>query len=227
MKALISFIFALLSFSANASITFFTPDKLHNPPANLVVRYGFTGGTMDVYALPGHVCKQARHHIVYEGQMTEDTMKVIKHAVEKFYAFEPTCVVNGVGTQFDILTINSPGGLMLAGAEFAYIVKVSRVEVRVPNLCASACTLVFMAGQQDRWMAPDARLGFHAPYMESNGKITCASHMDAKPMLESYVEGTNKRVGTYLYNEAMRKCGPQSMVWLTQAKAAQLGILRY
>lgn len=226
MKALIGFIFALLSLSAHA-ITFFTPDKLHNPPANLVVRYGFTGGTMDVYILPGNVCDQGRHHIVYDGQITEDTVKVLQHALKKFYAFEPTCVKNGEATQFDILTIQSPGGLMIAGAAFAELVKISKVEVRVPSLCASACTMIFLAGQQNRWMAPDARLGFHAPYTESNGKITCASHMDAKPMFENYVEGTNKRVGTYLYNEAMRKCGPQSMVWLTQAKAAQLGILRY
>lgn len=75
----------------------------------------------------------------------------------------------------DIKTLElwSPGGRIVEARRLAGIVESRALNTLVIDTCASACTLVFIAGQQ-RQLASDARLGFH------NGSIPGASEIEAR-----------------------------------------------
>jgi hypothetical protein len=59
----------------------------------------------------------------------------------------------------------SPGGSVRAAKEIGTRVRLRRFDTVVPSkaLCASACGLVWLAGVK-RFIAPSARIGFHAAY---------------------------------------------------------------
>ncbi|UWQ89622.1 hypothetical protein K3727_12405 [Rhodobacteraceae bacterium M382] len=59
------------------------------------------------------------------------------------------------------LILNSDGGLIYAARAVALQVHHHRLETHVDGTCASACTLIFIAGVR-RSLAPTGRLGFHA-----------------------------------------------------------------
>lgn len=58
------------------------------------------------------------------------------------------------------LRISSHGGLVPAARAIARQVQLHQIEVEAAGLCASACILVFMAGEK-RVLAQGAELGFH------------------------------------------------------------------
>jgi hypothetical protein len=62
----------------------------------------------------------------------------------------------------DVRTVrlDSPGGHLQPALQVAEIIRARGLDTYVPRMCASACTVVFLAGR-DRFVAPDARLGFH------------------------------------------------------------------
>jgi hypothetical protein len=62
--------------------------------------------------------------------------------------------------QVRVVSLNSPGGHVAPAMEVAEIVHSRGLTTYVDRFCASACTLVFLAGRE-RWLAPGARLGFH------------------------------------------------------------------
>jgi hypothetical protein len=59
-----------------------------------------------------------------------------------------------------VVRLDSPGGHVEAGVQIAAMIRARGLDTDVPRLCASACTIAFLAGK-DRTVAPDARLGFH------------------------------------------------------------------
>lgn len=63
----------------------------------------------------------------------------------------------------DVRTIElwSPGGRLPEARRLADLLRARALDTLVIDSCASACTLVFMAGDQ-RKLAGDARLGFHS-----------------------------------------------------------------
>jgi len=56
--------------------------------------------------------------------------------------------------------LSSPGGRVREAERMASAVKAHRHEARAVGTCASACTLVFLAGSP-RQLAPEGQLGFH------------------------------------------------------------------
>lgn len=60
-----------------------------------------------------------------------------------------------------ILEINSDGGVGTAALEMAVAVTDFKIDTLVTENCASACTLIFLAGE-NRTLARGARLGFHS-----------------------------------------------------------------
>jgi hypothetical protein len=62
--------------------------------------------------------------------------------------------------QVRIVSLNSPGGHVGPAMEVAEMIHSRGLATYVDRFCASACTLVFLAGRE-RWLAPGARLGFH------------------------------------------------------------------
>jgi hypothetical protein len=64
------------------------------------------------------------------------------------------------GSELRAVRLESPGGRVLAAWQVAAIIQKRGLSTYVGRLCASACTLAFLAGRE-RWLGPDARLGFH------------------------------------------------------------------
>jgi membrane-bound ClpP family serine protease len=56
--------------------------------------------------------------------------------------------------------LDSPGGHIKAALEVADLIRAHRLDTYVARMCASACTLAFLAGHQ-RLVSETARLGFH------------------------------------------------------------------
>ncbi len=64
--------------------------------------------------------------------------------------------------QVQALVLNSHGGRLLEARHLADTVRSRRLDTYVEGTCASACTLVFLAGH-DRAAGNDAQIGFHQP----------------------------------------------------------------
>lgn len=58
--------------------------------------------------------------------------------------------------------LRSPGGLMFEADRIAHLVRERRMATYAQTLCASACTVILIAGR-DRAAAPGTRVGFHRP----------------------------------------------------------------
>jgi hypothetical protein len=65
--------------------------------------------------------------------------------------------------QIRVVRLESPGGHVLPAVQLATIIQQHGLDTYVGHLCASACTIAFLGGRQ-RWLGPDARLGFHQAY---------------------------------------------------------------
>ena len=62
-----------------------------------------------------------------------------------------------------VVRLESPGGHLQPAMEVADIIRQRGLDTYVGRFCASACTIAFLGGRQ-RWLGPDARLGFHQAY---------------------------------------------------------------
>jgi hypothetical protein len=59
-----------------------------------------------------------------------------------------------------IIRLDSPGGHIKAALEVADLIRARNLDTYVPRMCASACTIAFLAGHQ-RFVSASAKLGFH------------------------------------------------------------------
>lgn len=77
-----------------------------------------------------------------------------------FAAFNALGALLDSGAPVSTLVLDSPGGRVAAARGLARLVREAGLSTEVRGTCASACTLVFLAGTR-RTLAPGARLGFH------------------------------------------------------------------
>jgi Clp protease len=59
-----------------------------------------------------------------------------------------------------LIYLDSPGGHIKAALEVAELIRAHNLDTYVHRMCASACTIAFLAGHQ-RLISETARLGFH------------------------------------------------------------------
>jgi hypothetical protein len=89
--------------------------------------------------------------------------------------------------QVRVVRLESPGGHLLPALQVATIIQQRGLDTYVGRLCASACTIAFLGGHQ-RWLAPDARLGFHQasapgfPPEQANALLQTAYEKFAVPL---------------------------------------------
>lgn len=62
--------------------------------------------------------------------------------------------------KFTLLQIESPGGKVIEGMRMSQLVTKRKMDTVSLELCASSCTFVLAAGA-DRYLGPQARIGFH------------------------------------------------------------------
>ncbi|NIJ32798.1 hypothetical protein [Sphingomonas oligoaromativorans] len=119
-----------------------------------------------------------------------------------------------------VIILNSHGGSLLAGLRIGEIARNRNFSTVVLDngLCASACAIAWLGGGR-RYLAPTARLGFHAAY-SSEGDAPAVSGAG------------NALVGAYLDRlglpddaiVALTQAAPSDMLWLDVPTANQLGI---
>lgn len=129
-------------------------------------------------------------------------------------------MANRVPMLFTVLVMDSPGGNVAAALEIGREVKARGFStlVKAGNTCASACGLIWLAGDS-RYMARGARIGFHAAYAEHGG----AQVEKGAP---------NALIGSYLHQLELpdtaiayvTKASPGQMEWLTVLNAMHVGI---
>jgi hypothetical protein len=114
--------------------------------------------------------------------------------------------------------LGSRGGDAEAALAIGEMVRQSGYETVVFDECSSACALIWLAGNK-RWASEKANIGFHAIY-----------YADRTP--RQAAPGWNAVVGAYLgrlgFSDdaiyTLTDTSPESIFWLTDAKAKALGI---
>ncbi len=103
--------------------------------------------------LPTHVVRAIRHgsEIEYLGEIDYGSAADL----EEVLAQNP---------QAKVLHLNSPGGEVEEAYQMTKAVERRGLTTTVDEFCVSACTIVFLAGQQ-RLIAPNAKVGFHRPWV--------------------------------------------------------------
>jgi GYF domain 2 len=78
--------------------------------------------------------------------------------------------------QIRVVHLDSLGGRIGEAEKLYNVIRSHGLTTYVASECASACTLAFAAGRQ-RYIAPNAILGFHAPWFPGMGKSDLASNV--------------------------------------------------
>jgi hypothetical protein len=110
--------------------------------------------------------------------------------------------------------LNSPGGNLLAALAIGEFVRLRGWSTYVSDECDSACALLWLGGAQ-RWMTPNAKIGFHAASLD--GQETGLGNA----VLGAYLNriGLSREAVTYA-----TQAGPVNITYLTPDEAKHLGI---
>jgi hypothetical protein len=114
--------------------------------------------------------------------------------------------------------LESDGGQLMPALEIGKAIHLREYSTIVDTQCASACALIWVAGTK-RLLTDRGKVGFHASYMETNGR-----------RIESSV--ANALVGRYLTQLELPErsivyatsAGPNSIQWLRAADQSTSGI---
>jgi len=119
-----------------------------------------------------------------------------------------------------IVFLDSPGGKVSAATEIGTIIRLKGFETAVDDaVCASACALVWLAGEP-RTMSNSTSIGFHTAFTtDKDGKRT--SSVSDGAIIGAYLTrmGFNERVVSYVTSASA-----DDMNWLNKSTAEQLGI---
>jgi hypothetical protein len=119
-----------------------------------------------------------------------------------------------------LVAFTSDGGSLLAGIEIGKVIRLKSFATVVVNgkRCASACALAWLGGTP-RYMATNSFIGFHAAYVEKEGRAAETGVGNA--LLGSYLNqiGLSESAVIYITIRA-----PNEMNWLTLREAERNGI---
>jgi ATP-dependent protease ClpP protease subunit len=119
-----------------------------------------------------------------------------------------------------IVIFQSPGGNLTAGLEIGKIIRAKHYNTLVPSnsLCASACALAWLGGV-NRYMSREAKVGFHAAYIEQQGKAQESGMANA--LVGAYVNSLGLPERAVIY---ITTASPDTMQWLSPTDSVQFGI---
>lgn len=119
-----------------------------------------------------------------------------------------------------LVVFDSPGGNLLAGIGIGKAVRLKEFWTVVGDqgVCASACGLAWLGGIK-RLASPGARIGFHAAFIERDGRSSESGAANA--LVGAYLNqlGMSQRAIVYLTSAP-----PEDMEWLPLRDAASYGI---
>lgn len=119
-----------------------------------------------------------------------------------------------------LVTLNSDGGELMPAIEIGKIIKIAGFDTVVPGgaECASACALIWVAGAS-RWLSPDGRVGFHASYRDTNGKLEESGVANA--LVGNYLTLLNLPAKAIVF---ATRASPKEILWLTKDNKISAGI---
>lgn len=118
------------------------------------------------------------------------------------------------------ITLESPGGRIPAARGLARLVREARLDTHVEQLCASACTLVFIAGQK-RSLSPGAQLGFHGYRLISTVATLDIAKEEARDHAFYVQNGVSQSFAARAFET------PHDEMWLPERRIlTQAGVLR-
>ena len=119
-----------------------------------------------------------------------------------------------------LVVFESPGGSLIAGLEIGREIRRRGFDTGVApeEVCASACALAWLGGQQ-RYMDPFALVGFHAAY-EGEGDTVRESGV-ANALVGAYFIELGFSTDAIVFATSAH---PEEMSWLTLANAREFGI---
>lgn len=119
-----------------------------------------------------------------------------------------------------IVRFESPGGMMIAGLGIGRTIRSKGFATIVPPAaqCESACALAWLGGSQ-RYMAQNARIGFHAAYLMKYGRPQKSDAAEAAVV--DYLEQLQLTPRAISY---MTSSPPQGFNMLTVSRARDLGV---
>lgn len=114
------------------------------------------------------------------------------------------------------VVLRSRGGRLVPALRIGEAIRSKGYSTYVHDYCASACALIWLAGQP-RYMSPTAQIGFHAAYDENSGQEGGM----ANALVGAFLTKMGLPYEAVIYATV---AAPNSMKWLTLADAKRLGI---
>lgn len=116
--------------------------------------------------------------------------------------------------------LDGPGGSLQAGLRIGTSIRLKAWKTAVPEdaTCASACGLIWLGGIQ-RSLGLRARIGFHAAWIETDGRKLETGSGNA--LVGSYLNRLGLTDAAVFY---LTSAPPEDASWLTQDIAARVGI---
>lgn len=123
------------------------------------------------------------------------------------------------GAVIDTLVLTSDGGLVYAARALALVVERHGLATRVEGRCASACVLVFLAGEP-RSLSPGAELGFHGYRSLSRVPTNDIAAEEARDRARYEAKGIDPE-----FIELVFATPPAAMWFPTEAELRRAGVL--
>lgn len=119
-----------------------------------------------------------------------------------------------------MVMFDSPGGNLLAGLGIGRAIRLKEFATVVDDgvQCASACGLAWLGGMM-RFAHPNAQIGFHAAYIETDGKA--AESGSGNALVGAYLNQLALPQSAIVY---LTQAPPHGMEWLPLAEARNYGI---
>lgn len=121
------------------------------------------------------------------------------------------------GVSKAVVALDSDGGSLLAGIRIGTLIRLRNFVTLVPSgaVCASACAVAWLGGAR-RFMALNAKIGFHAAYRNEGGLAIETGAGNA--ILGAYLSQIGLSETAIVY---ITQAPPHVMTWLTMSEAAR------
>jgi hypothetical protein len=120
------------------------------------------------------------------------------------------------------VNLDSTGGLVFAARALANLIEGENLDTHVDGRCLSACTLVFMAGQQ-RSVGISSELGFHQYAIDEPNRVQTISVTEELAKDRAYFQ---RRGASAAFVESVFQASPEQMWIPTHAQLQEAGVLR-
>jgi len=117
-----------------------------------------------------------------------------------------------------VVILDSPGGNLESALQIGKEINVRGYSTSVERekICASACALVWLAGDK-RYMEPTSQIGFHAASVSGSNSITG----EGNAMIGAYLNSLGMSMDAIRY---ITRPSPTDLQWLSIRDSMKIGI---